>query len=296
MGNRLPNLLERIWAEEFVVSIQLDPPISSHFTPFADMVKELMKHGVDTVDINSSRRTSYDSLQLAAELARWGLEVIPHVTTRDSSMNGLVNQLLAAHSISRVRHALVITGDPYEGSRPAMVESRGVFQTDSVGALELFRTHFKESQKAILDFTFAAAVEEYLPRDSDRMKAKIAAGAEFFMSQPVFNVEDAKQFMKEYRRASSAPVLVGIWPLTSWKTVEAIYNGRIPGVLISANDHAYAEGLKDDEEKLAEWGFEQAEKVVKFLREHTKADGVYIVAPSRNPLTVLKLFKKIKNL
>ena len=96
--SRKQGLLERIKEREFLVSVQLDPPRISNIDDFKRSLIRLKKAGVKLVDINSSRKLSHDSIQLSVFLAQMGFEVIPHVTTRDSSINGLMNQILSAYS------------------------------------------------------------------------------------------------------------------------------------------------------------------------------------------------------
>lgn len=284
-------LLEKMYEGEFVISIQIDPPTTADFSQFADMVRELMEHGVELVDVNSSRRLSYDSLALAMELSRWGLEVIPHVTTRESSIEGLLKQILTAYSIGGVRNFLVITGDPHESPHP-----KGVFHTDSVGAIEALNKRFRENPLECLDIDFAAAVNqnEDLEKEAKRVLAKVATDTDFFMSQPVFSEAQALHLFEWYDRCSLEPLLVGVWPLTNWKTIEAIRRGVITGVVLPDEIYEEAAHYQADAAKLEKWGLEKAEALTKFLCGHKREkSGIYIVAPFRNPLSIMSLFEKV---
>lgn len=288
------NLLDRMAGGEFLISIQIDPPGTNKTAEFKNVVDQLIASGVELVDINSSRRISHDSIQLATALARCGLDVIPHVTTRDSSINGLINQVFAAYAWGPVRNFLMIAGDPYEASQ-AMAPSHGVFQTDAVGALRAFDTHLRKNDKLLLDITLAAATnqnESDLTREGKRIQEKQSAGADFFMSQPVFSKNQALHLFDFYQTHSRKPLLVGIWPLINPKTARAIREGRIVGVVLPDEIYQEAHG-REDETEFERWGIEKAYALIEWIRKSKKAQGVYIVAPLRNPLLLNDLFQKI---
>lgn len=290
------SIAKRMKSGDFLVSVQIDPPNSADVAECKEIIGMLMKAGVSLVDVNSSRRISHDSIQLAASLAQLGLETIPHVTTRDSSINGLLNQILAAYSWHNLRNFLVITGDPYEASQ-AIVPSRGVFQTDSIGALRAFREHLRENPKLELELTLGAAVnqnEKDLALEGERIRQKEEAGADFFMSQPVFSQEQVRQLLEFYDAHCSKPLMVGIWPLMNGKTVENIYQGRIVGVAMPEGVYKRAVLRAGDSEKFREWGMNRALQLIEYVRRSGRAEGVYIVAPSRNPLLLAPLIEKIE--
>ena len=288
-------LVERMLSGEFLVSAQIDPPATSDaFWQFRVMINKLNSAGVKLLDINSSRRVSYDSIQLAAWLKNQGFDVIPHVTTRDSSINGLANQILGAHTLSFIDNFLVITGDPHE-DKTAMVASEGVFQADSVGALRLLNDYLRKKQN--LNFSFAAAINQNtvnLSAEAVKTLMKQDAGVNFFMSQPVFNEFQLKRLLYFNSYYSNKPLIVGIWPLVNQKTIEAIKNGIVVGVEISDDVYEESKNYWDDEKKLTEWGLSRALELIKQLKEKKgSVCGAYIVAPARNPLLLLDLVPKI---
>lgn len=287
-------ILERIQRGEFLVSVQIDPPGAANSEKFMGMIDDLIKAGVRLVDINSSRRISHDSIQLASWLSQKGLEVIPHVTTRDSSLNGLVNQILAAYDLSNVRNFLVITGDPYEGSQ-AIVPFEGVFQTDAAGALRAFDTHLRKNSALRRNLIFAAAVNQNEPdlkKEGERLKEKEEAGADFFMSQPVFSQEQILGLLDFFRTYSEKPLLIGIWPVMHWKTIEVISSGKVVGVILPSRICEEAAVFRENENELQKWALARAERLIEFLRGLGRAQGVYIVAPLRNPLFLRELIIK----
>jgi 5,10-methylenetetrahydrofolate reductase len=288
-------LSERMRDGEFLISVQIDPPGKGKFSDFIKTMRILKKFGVRLLDINSSRRVSHDSIQLACELSRMGFETIPHVTTRDSSVNGLMNQILAAYDWGRVKSFLIITGDPYEENQ-AVVPGRGIFQIDSVGAISMFVLHLRTTFGRKIEL--AAAANQHEENFFERMRMKIAAGTDFFMSQPVFTKKQVNELFEKYLAvASGYPLLVGIWPLLHRRTVEIIHGGAVTGVVLP--DDAYEEALQVDSSdengnRLWEWGMERAQELIGYVASSKGAQGVYIVAPLRNPLSVLPLVSSLK--
>jgi len=286
-------LLERMKGGEFIVSVQIDTPgLGTKMQEYWDDIRKLKKAGVWLVDINSSRRVSYDSIYLAGKLKRMGFEVIPHVTTRDSSVDALINLILIANREDKVKNFLIITGDPREGKHAKF--STGVFQTDSAGALGAVNGQLKIGGP--MDLSLAAAVNQNatdLSKEAQRIKSKEYAGADFFMSQPVFCESEVKKLFGFYHAYSTRPLIIGIWPLVSKRTVLSIRRGNIVGVVLSDKVYSEAEPFFNDEEALTHWGLEKARKLVEFIRHAGYAQGVYIVAPSRNPLLLLDILPKI---
>lgn len=282
---------ERMRNGEFLVSIQIDPP-GQHddIVRFKETIRKLIDAGVTLVDINSSRRVSHDSIQLACYLARFGLSVIPHVTTRDSSLNGLANQIIAAYDLEGIRSFLIITGDPHDVER-AIMASRGVFQTDAAGAIRLLNQIVRDHGVRLQDIEFAAAINQNAINERSHLLQKVQNGADFFMSQPIFCVEQAERLFKFYTRSNTPlPLMIGIWPLLHKRTAEAIHKGNIVGVVIPGRLHEAIQAK--DEKDLPEWGLGEAADLIDYIQNSGKAGGVYIVAPLRNPLLIAPLLKK----
>src|SRR6266536_1982652 len=119
---------------EWILSVQLDPPLGGNSSGLVEVARLLKESGsVGWVDINdnATARAGMSSLMISAAIEREaGMETIPHLTTRDWSVMGLESMLLGAHA-EGVRNILAITGDPPEVGRYA--GSRGVYEIDSIG-------------------------------------------------------------------------------------------------------------------------------------------------------------------
>ena len=131
-------LWRKIQAQEFAISVEIDPPKGTSIERILEQVKTVMaSNRVDTIDINSGAlaRVGMDALSLAGALEARGVETIPHVTTRDANLIGLQATLLGAWTVGGVRNVLSITGDPPSlGSYP---ESLGVYEVDSIGLVKV---------------------------------------------------------------------------------------------------------------------------------------------------------------
>lgn len=288
------SLKERFATGEFVVSVQIDPPTSGKLFKFRRLLGQLHRAGVEVVDVNSSRRISHDSIHLSTELARRRkkFEVIPHVTLRDSSLNSLLNRVLTSYTWSggRVHNFLVVRGDPFEKNQAPMP---GVYETDSAGAIRAFHEILRVGKG--LDLAFAAAVNqnERHKEEGPRLVEKQKAGADFFMSQPVFNIEQANGLLDLCSVHVSVPLVVGIWPLLATKPVDTISAGEIPGVVLPPEVRSAAITVVRDEKSLVRWGTERALELIRYIKASGKAQGIYIVAPSRDPLLLLELLKEV---
>jgi homocysteine S-methyltransferase len=158
------------------------------------------------------------------------------VTTRDRNILGLVAHLLAAHELG-VKNLVVITGDPPKmGDFP---DATPVYDTDSIGLLRIVRglNHgFDPGGKpmgAATSFLCATGAEpaaKDYAREMTRLHAKIEAGAEMIMTQPVYDPEVLDRFLRDVSDVR-VPVLVGLLPLASYRNAEFLHN-EVPGMSI----------------------------------------------------------------
>jgi homocysteine S-methyltransferase len=286
-------LQERLEAGEWVVSVELDPPKGTNMEAMLGVAARLAASGeVHVVDINDNpmARARLSALMAAAVVERVaGIETIPHVTPRDSSVMGLQSQLLGAHA-EGVRNVLAITGDPpHVGDYPG---SSGVYDVDAVGLISLL-AHLNRGEdfsgKAIdapTSFFVGAAVNpsaEDLDRELERFRAKVEAGARFAMTQALFDLGYLDRFLDRLGGASPVPLLVGVWPLTSYQLAFRLHN-EVPGITIP---EAVQERLADAGADARAVGFELARELVEAARP--RAAGIYVVPPFKEPDAALQL-------
>jgi homocysteine S-methyltransferase len=280
-------------AGEWVVSVQLDPPLGGNSAGLIEVSTALKESGhVGWVDVNdnATARAGMSSLMVSATIERRAdIETIPHLTTRDWSVMGLESMLLGAHA-EGVRNVLAVTGDPPEvGDYPG---ARGVYEIDSIGLTQLM-TNLNRGEDfngrpidAPTSFFPGVAVNP-TPDDMDveleRFEKKLEAGAKFAMTQIVFDVDYLDAFVEKLGGKWPIPVLVGVFPLTSHRLALRLHN-EVPGILVPESLQNALERAGSD---AAGVGFQQARELIEASRE--RAAGVYLVAPFRRPLRVLEL-------
>ena len=289
---RETGLARALRENEWVVSVQLDPPLGANSAGLIETARALRESGrVGFVDINdnATARAGMSSLMVSATIEReCGLETIPHLTTRDWSVMGLESMLLGAHA-EGVRNVLAITGDPPEvGDYPG---ARGVYEIDAVGLTQLI-TNLNRGEDfngrpidAPTSFFHGVAVNptpDDLELEVERFRQKAEAGARFAMTQIVFELECLDRFAERLGGSWPIPVLVGVFPVTSYRLALRLHN-EVPGIVVpDALQHA----LQDAGPDAADVGFEHARNLIGEARRFA---GVYIVAPFRRPLRVLEL-------
>ncbi|TML95483.1 MAG: bifunctional homocysteine S-methyltransferase/methylenetetrahydrofolate reductase [Actinobacteria bacterium] len=278
---------------EWVVSVQLDPPLGGNSAGLVEVATALKESGhVGWVDVNdnATARAGMSSLMVSATIERLAqIESIPHLTTRDWSVMGLESMLLGAHA-EGVRNVLAITGDPPEvGDYPG---ARGVYEIDAIGLTQLM-TNLNRGEDfngrpidAPTSFFPGVAVNptpDDLDVELERFQQKLEAGARFAMTQIVFDPEYLDRFVDRLGGAWPIPVLVGVFPLTSHRLALRLHN-EVPGIVVPQSLQDALERAGSD---AAEIGFAHAKDVIAASRD--RAAGVYLVAPFRRPLRVLEL-------
>ncbi|HEX5468423.1 MAG TPA: bifunctional homocysteine S-methyltransferase/methylenetetrahydrofolate reductase [Gaiellaceae bacterium] len=287
-------LLERkLEAGEWVTSVELDPPKGTNMESMLAAAERLKASGrVDVVDLNDNpmARARLSALMAAVAIEeRVGLETIPHVTPRDASVMGLQSQLLGAHAAG-VRNVLAVTGDPpHVGDYPG---SSGVYEVDAIGLTEMI-SHLNRGEdfsgKAIdtpTSFFAGVAVNpsaDDLDAEVERFRRKLDAGARFAMTQALFDIEFLERLLEALGGDSPVPVLVGIWPLTSFQLAFRLHN-EVPGITIPEE---IQKRLADAGSQADAVGSELACALIEQVRG--RAAGIYVIPPFKEPTAALDL-------
>jgi homocysteine S-methyltransferase len=291
-------LWKKIQDQKFVVSVEIDPPKGVSIDRVVEQVTKVMASGrVDAIDINSGTlaRVGMDALMLSGALEARGIETIPHLTTRDSNIIGLQAMLLGAWTVGGVRNVLAITGDPPSlGDHP---ETSGVYEVDSIGLVKVMSRLNQGTDWAgknlggSTNFTIGVAVNpvsEDIDEELRRFEAKIAAGAHFAMTQPIFDPEHWSAFLKLMGGKSPVPILVGLWPLTSYKQALRL-NNEVPGIVIP---EATLKELEAAGTAARDRGFALARKMLDWA-ETARGEGIagaYLIPPFKRYEEILELF------
>jgi methionine synthase / methylenetetrahydrofolate reductase(NADPH) len=286
-------LQRKLEAGEWVVSVELDPPKGTNMESMLRVAAKLKESGVvDAVDINDNpmARARLSALMAAIAIERTvGLETIPHVTPRDASVMGLQSQLLGAYAAG-IRNILAVTGDPpHVGDYPG---SSGVYDFDSIG-LTVLLSHLNEGEdysgKAIdapTSFYVGVAVNpsaDDLATEVDRFRRKLDAGAQFAMTQALFDLTYLDRFLDEIGGESPIPLLVGVWPVRSFQLAFRLHN-EVPGITIPERVLGRLETAGAD---AANVGLELGRELMEGSRE--RAAGIYVIPPFKEPEAALEL-------
>jgi homocysteine S-methyltransferase len=254
--SRMANTLAR---GGFVVSVELVPPRGYQTDPLVDQARRLKIRGVDLVNIPDSPRASARMSAMAAAVLiqqQAGVETILHYACRDRNLLGMQSDLLGAHSMG-IRNLLVTTGDPPKlGDYP---DATAVFDVDSIGLANMvarLNAGFDIGGQPIghpTAFHVGVAVNPgalNLDEELRRFAYKVQAGAEFAITQPVFDAAEFRGFMARVRE-HNIPILAGIMPFGSARHAEFMANEvpgvRVPDAVIERMRRADADGRAADE-------------------------------------------------
>jgi homocysteine S-methyltransferase len=286
-------LARALRSKEWVVSAQLDPPLGANLAGLIETAQALKDSGlVGFVDVNDNAgaRAGMSAVMASAAIQRaCGIETIPHLTTRDSTVMGLESALFGAHA-EGVRNILAVTGDPPEvGDYPG---SRGVYEVDSIGLTRLMQrlNRGEDANGRPIDaptsFHVGVAVNpsaDDLELELDRFNQKLEAGAAYVMTQLVFDLDYLDRFLDRLGGSSPVPLLLGVCPLWSYR-LALRFNNELPGIIVP---QSLQDALRDAGADAADVGMAHAKQLLDEARD--RVDGVYLVVPYRKPLRVLEL-------
>ncbi len=264
----MTRLQEKLAGGEFVVSVELDPPKGLNPGKILEGAALLQEAGVHCINIADSpmARIRMSCIALARLIQdHLGIETIIHFTTRDRNLMALQSELLGAHALG-IRNILGLTGDPLRvGDYP---NTTGVWDLDSVGLIQVIRGMNEghdaagSSIGAKSSFHIGAALnlnmtEEQTDQEIEKYQRKIEAGAQFIMTQPIYELAPLLRFLDRVGKPP-IPMLLGCIPLHSSRHAEFLHN-EVPGITIpedvrmrmrAAGERGHEEGLKLAEELL----------------------------------------------
>ena len=268
-----------------VSSVELLPP--SGVLPFKILEKSqaLKDAGVDAINIPDGPRASARmSAILTAVMIeqKVGIETVLHYTCRDRNLLGMQSDMLGAHAIG-LRNMLLVTGDPPKlGSYP---NATGVFDIDAIGLTNMVHRLNGGIDLGARPIGQPTAISigvgvNPVHRDFDyemkRFKYKVEAGAEWAITQPVFDLKALYDFLEHIERNHiKIPIIAGIWPLTSFRNAQFMHN-EVPGVEIPDEVMARMSEPKDAEDA-KKVGVEIARSMIEDLGNSVQ--GIQVSAP-----------------
>ncbi len=227
--------------KEFVHTVELVPPKGMEYDKLLAKTRQCRALGVDAINVPDGPRAMARMSALATALIieqQVGLETILHYACRDRNLLGMQSDLLGAAGLG-LRNLLAVTGDPPKlGPYP---QATAVFDVDAIGLVNMLRrlnTGLDLGGAAIgkpTSFSIGVAANPVAPdlaREQSRFRYKVEAGANWAITQPVFDAETLFRFLDFTDRAAPGlPIIAGIWPLKSRRNAEFMAN-EVPGVHI----------------------------------------------------------------
>jgi len=270
---------------EKVCTIELVPPSGITAERMLANAESIKEAGIDAINIPDGPRASSRMSAIVTAIMieqRVGIETILHYTCRDRNLVGMQADLLGAHAIG-LRNLLCITGDPPKlGDYP---NATGVFDIDAIGLVRMVHRlngGIDIGNKQIGEPTalsIGVGVNPVHPDfdfEMDRFRRKVDAGAEWAITQPVFDVEAMEAFLEyAYKHSLSIPVIMGIWPLTSLRNAQFM-NSEVPGIRIPDSIMERMAGA-DSPQAAASAGVDIAREM--FERMIGKIQGAQLSAP-----------------
>ncbi|TVQ36313.1 MAG: bifunctional homocysteine S-methyltransferase/methylenetetrahydrofolate reductase [Spirochaetaceae bacterium] len=243
---RIPFAAKSRWSSklargEKVYALELLPPGGVDIAPLLEKTARVQRAGIDVINIpDGPRASSRMSTTLTAVMIeqRVGIETMLHYTCRDRNLIGMQSDLLGIHAIG-LRNVLLVTGDPPKiGNYP---DATGVFDVDAIGLTRVaYRLNggIDLGNRSIGEPTALSIgvgvnpVHRNFDYEMQRFERKVEAGAEWAVTQPIFDAADMYRFL-EYigKRGITIPIVAGIWPLTSLRNAQFM-NNEVPGISI----------------------------------------------------------------
>jgi len=224
---------------EFITTVEIVPPKGVDPAPMFAQCRALKAAGVDAVNVPDGPRAQsrmgalLSGLMIEREV---GLETVIHYACRDRNLLGMLSDLLGA-AAAGLRNLLLVTGDPPKmGPYP---DATAVFDIDAIGLTNLVARLNRGLDPghnpigAPTNFVIGVGVNPAAPdfeRELRRLHWKVEAGAEFAITQPVFDLEQLDRFLKQVE-SFRLPIIGGIWPLISLRNAEFLAN-EVPGVTV----------------------------------------------------------------
>lgn len=273
-----------------LIAVELAPPFGADDKKLLEAAHSLKGLGVDVLTFpdSPSGRTRIDSVLMAQKVKNeTGFDVMPHICCRDKNAIAMRSTFLGA-SINGINNFLIITGDPIPVMARQVVKS--VFNFDSVG---LMRIADEMNSEALKDspLTYGGAINQSRRRiesEIKRVQKKMEAGAEFFLTQPVFTAEDAER-LRRVKEETGARILCGIMPLVSRKNALFMKN-EISGVNVTDEViERYPENAdREDGENV---GVELAKEMIAATRDF--ADGYYFSFPFNRTYLLKRIIQEV---
>ena len=290
----------KIATGEFVTSVEVLPPKGVDAQKTLESIRLLKDAGVDGVNIPDGARAQSRMSALATAVLveqQIGIETVLHYCCRDRNLLGMMSDLLGAAALG-LRNILVITGDPPKmGPYP---DATAVFDIDSIGltnminklnhGLDLGNNPIGEPTA----FCVGVGVNPgaiNLDEEIKRFEWKVEAGAQYAITQPVFDTDQLRDFLKRIQHVR-IPIIAGIWPLVSYRNAEFLHN-EVPGVRVTSS---IMDRMRAAAAISKEAGRQEGLKIAResLLEVRDEIQGVQVSAPFGNVKYALEVFDVLR--
>lgn len=285
---------------EFVTSVEVLPPKGCDAEKTLESIKLLKDAGVDAVNIpDGPRAQTRMSAQATAVLVERevGIEAVLHYCCRDRNLLGMMSDLLGAAALG-LHNLLIITGDPPKmGPYP---DATAVFDIDSIGLTNMVSklNHGLDIGNNPIGrptaFSIGVGVNPgavNIEEEIKRFEWKVEAGAEYAITQPVFDTDQLRTFIQKIEHVR-IPIIAGIWPLVSFRNAEFLHN-EVPGVNVTPE---ILERMRIASEKGKEEAREEGITIAResLLEVRDIIAGVQVSAPFGNVRYALQVFEALE--
>ncbi|MEO8439380.1 MAG: bifunctional homocysteine S-methyltransferase/methylenetetrahydrofolate reductase [Spartobacteria bacterium] len=276
------SLLDVIAAGRRVIICELDPPKTLALEKYFAGAQALVQAGCDAITLadNSLAILRVSNLAIGAMLKeRYGITPLLHMSCRDRNLLGLQSELLGMAALG-MRHVLPLTGDPARvGDHPGAASVYDVNSIQLIAIARRMNEGFNHAGKAlnastqfVVGCTFNPSSRN-LEAQLSRLERKVAAGAQYVMTQPVFDLRVLDEMVKRMTKFN-IPVFTGVWPLMSGRQADFLHN-EVPGITVPQEVRERMAGSEGDE---------GCARGVAIAREISQAalerfSGVYLITP-----------------
>jgi methionine synthase / methylenetetrahydrofolate reductase(NADPH) len=293
------SILDLMARGQTVVVTELDPPKTLDLDKYFRAAQALIDAGSDAITLadNSLAILRVSNLAVGAILKQqYNIMPLLHISCRDKNLIGLQSELMGIAALG-IRHVLPLTGDPAKfGDHPG---SSSVYDVNSIQLMEIISglnkgynfagKNVKYPTDFVVGCTFNPNAKNFDAQVS-RLERKIAAGARYVMTQPVFDQALVKK-MAERTRHFGVPILTGVWPLLSGRQTEFLHN-EVPGIIVP--DDVRARMAKTEGLEGRRIGVDIAKDVIRAALDCFP--GIYLITPFLAYDTTAELANFVRNL
>ncbi|MNO21901.1 Bifunctional homocysteine S-methyltransferase/5,10-methylenetetrahydrofolate reductase [compost metagenome] len=268
--------------ERHTIIVELDPPRDLDIGKFMDGAAALKAAGIDALTLadNSLAVTRMSNMALGnLVLTELGLRPLVHIACRDRNLIGTQSHMMGFDALG-IDHVLAVTGDPARfGDLPGASSVYDLTSFEIIRMIKQLNEGIAFSGKPLkqkANFVVGAAFNpnvKHLNKAVERLEKKIASGADYIMTQPVYDRELIVA-IKEATAHLDIPIFIGIMPLASGKNAEYLHN-EVPGIQLSETVRKRMEGLQGQEGR--DMGVEIAKELLDTAMEHF--NGIYLMTP-----------------